>query len=136
MIKRFVILVAPLLFLFFHPNYQLKAQSSSHTDDICYFIGEISLESASILAFEACLVSGNPAACEIGFAAINCASNPACKGVAKKFVSHGCTYTVEKVGDVIRVSGKALKENLGKLKSTFDALNTAEGLLWLQRYLK
>ncbi|MBL4704253.1 MAG: hypothetical protein JKY54_07015 [Flavobacteriales bacterium] len=82
-----------------------------------------------------CSTSANPAACSIALAADACGSDPACSGIVSHFVKQGCDYTVEVVGDVIRIVGKATKENIDELEKTYDALNTVEGILWIQDIL-
>ena len=79
-------------------------------------------------AFLACNKSANPAACTIAIAAHNCGQDPACDGVVKKFIEDGCNYTVEVVGDKLKVYGKASKEKLFEMQKTYEALNSVQGI--------
>lgn len=117
-----------LLVLFFSSN--LYSQS-----EYCQFVAEISVISVEKGAFIACTKSANPAACAIAIAAHNCGQDPSCDGVVKKFVEDGCNYSVEVVGDKIKIYGKALKEKLFEIQQTYDALSSVQGLYWLQRVL-
>lgn len=101
----------------------------------CQFIAEISIVSVEKGAFLACTKSGNPAACTIALAAHNCGQDPACDGLIKKFVEDGCNYTVEVVGNKIKIIGTASKEKIFEMQKTYEALNTVEGIYWLQKVL-
>jgi hypothetical protein len=113
---------------FFSLSFILYSQA-----DACKFIAEISIISVEKGAFLACTNSANPAACTIAFAAHNCGQDPACDGVVKEFVEKGCTYTVKVTADKIKVIGEASKEALFDLNKTWHALNTVEGIRWLEQ---
>ena len=106
----------------------LKAQT-------CKFIAEISIFSVESGAFLACTRSGNPAACSIAIAAHNCGQNPACDGVVKHFVEKGCDYTIEVIDSKLKIVGKAASEKMFELQKTWEALNSVEGIIWIQRVL-
>jgi len=111
-------------------NISIYSQSES-----CQFIAEISLVSVEKGAFLACTKSANPAACSIAIAAHNCGQDPACDGVVKKFVEDGCNYTVEVVGDKLKIYGKASKEKLFEMQQTYEVLNSVQGIYWLEKVL-
>jgi len=107
----------------------------SQKNETCQFIGEISIHAVASGAFWTCTYTGNPASCSIAIAAHNCGGTPACKGIVKKIVETGCTYTVEVVGDKLKIIGKASKEKIFELQETYEFLNTVEGINWIQRVL-
>ncbi|WP_020569940.1 hypothetical protein [Neolewinella persica] len=121
-----IILSLPFLFLGVIMNAQ---------NDACKFVGEISIISVEKGAFLVCTKSANPAACSIAFAAHNCGDNPACEGIVKDLVEKGCKYTVEVVGNKIKIIGKSTEENVYELKRTWEALNSVEGILWIEKKL-
>lgn len=122
------------------PAGQVAAQQyvadflSDHSDELCYFVGEMTLPTISTTAFAICL-EGVPAACSFGYSALECASDPACSGVVSEFTSHGCTYTLRKVGDTLVFMGKAYRDKADTLKKTYESLNTVAGMRWLMRQL-
>lgn len=103
--------------------------------ETCSFVAEIALISVEKGAFFACTKSANPAACTIAITAHNCGQDPACDGVVKKFVENGCNYIVEVVGGKIKIIGEASKEKMFELEKTYEALNTVQGIYWLQKVL-
>jgi hypothetical protein len=109
-----------------------NAQAQSET---CTIIAEISLTAVERGAFLVCTRSANPAACTIALAADACGSDPACSGFVSHFVEKGCNYTIEVVGDNLKIIGKATKENIEELSKTYDAINSVEGIIWLQNIL-
>lgn len=106
--------------------------SWSFGQEYCEFIGEISIDVAARGAFLACTRSANPAACTIAIAANSCAQDPACSGVVKKITEDGCNYTVKVVGAKMKIYGKALKSDMNELKRTYDALNSVDGIRWIE----
>ena len=104
-------------------------------NDTCQFIAEISIISTERGAFLACTTSGNPAACTIALAAHNCGQDPSCDGVVKKFVEDGCNFTVEVIGEKLKITGKASKAKIFEMQKTYEALNTVEGINWLQQVM-
>ena len=103
--------------------------------EVCQFIGEISLVSVEAGAFYTCTYTGNPASCSIALAAHNCGQILACEGVVKNFVEKGCEYSVEIIGDKVKIVGKASKEKMFELQETWEYLNTVQGIIWLQKVL-
>ena len=104
----------------------------THAQTTCEVIGEISISVVERGAFIACTRSANPAACSIALAADACGSDPACSGLVKKFTKAGCTWTVKVVGKKIKIYGKAAASKLDEMKSTYDALNTVDGIRWIE----
>lgn len=107
---------------------------SDHSEEICYFVGEMALPAISTTAFAVCL-EGVPAACTLGYSAMECASDPACSWVVSEFTSRGCTYALRKVGDTLVFMGKASRDHADSLKKTYESLNTVAGMRWLMRRL-
>lgn len=119
-----------IFILFFLVNYLSFSQSET-----CQFVAEISLVSVEKGAFFACTKSANPAACSIAIAAHNCGQDPACDGIVKKFIEDGCNFTVELVNDKIKIIGTASKEKIFEMQKTYEALNSVQGINWLQRVM-
>lgn len=109
--------------------------AKSQSEAVCEFVGEIALPAATAASFYTCMQTGTPAACKIGYAMLQCQEDPACSGVVAKFTEAGCNYLVKKVGDVYRITAKAVPAKAEELRKTYQALNTIEGMRWLQRYL-
>jgi len=110
-------------------------QTTLSQSDTCQFVAEISIVSVEKGAFLVCINSANPAACTIAIAAHNCGQDPACDGVVKKFVEDGCNFTVKVVGDKLKIYGKASKDKLFEMQKTYEALNSVQGINWLQKVL-
>lgn len=113
----------------------LMTNLSYSQSETCQFIAEISIVSVEKGAFLVCTKSANPAACTIALAAHNCGQDPFCDGVVKTFVENGCTYTIEKVNKKIKIVAKASKEKMLELQKTYEAINSVNGILWLQKVL-
>ena len=113
-----------------------NCSSVKSENDVCYFIGQISMNAVSAGAFYTCFQTGTPAACTIGYAILDCQRTKACDGVIKKVTSKGCSYIVKRVGDAYEIAGEATKEKLSELKKTYDSLNSVEGMFWLKYYLQ
>ena len=111
------------------------ASSTYSQSETCRFVAQISLTAVERGAFLACTRSANPAACSIALAAHSCGKDPACSGVVKHFVNKGCSYTVKVVGNSLSIIGTAAKEQYQELKGTYDALNSVQGIQWIQRIM-
>ena len=123
------------IYIFLVASFLCLNTAMGQNSETCQFIAEISVVTVEKGAFLACTKSANPAACTIAIAAHNCGQDPACDGVVKHFVEKGCDYTVKVVGEKIQIIGKASKEKMFELQNTYNALNSVEGILWLQRVL-
>lgn len=103
--------------------------------DACMFIGELTLPAIQAGSLSACLISANPAACWLANTATMCMEQDACSGVISNVSASGCEYTVEKVGETIRLTGNAAKGFEYEVEETFRHLNSVNGMHWLRRSL-
>ena len=127
--KKQSFLITFCLFMLLGFSNNISAQTT------CKVIGEISIEAVKRGAFVACTRSANPTACSIAFAADACGDDPACSDVVKTITENGCTWTVKVVGKKLRIYGKASISKLNEMKRTYNALNTVQGIRWLQNSL-
>lgn len=116
-------------------SFLLISSCLSFGQSSCDIIGEISIESVQRGAFLVCSRSANPTACSIALAADACGKDPACSGIVKTLVKNGCTWTVKVVGDKMRIIGKASSDKIYEMKRTYNALNSVQGIYWLQNTL-
>ncbi|MBK7407964.1 MAG: hypothetical protein IPJ40_07720 [Saprospirales bacterium] len=82
------------------PGNGLHAQ-----EELCSFVGELTLPVATSTSFATCLATGNAPACEIGYIILACEEDPSCSGVVGRLSEMGCTYVVKKVGEVYEITG-------------------------------
>ena len=95
----------------------------------CQIVGEIIVESVKAGAMAKCAVSADPLACAIAGAAQSVAAT----GVAKKGITKGCEWTVQKAGKVVRFIAKAKAGDTAKLKAAEKELGNINEVRWRER---
>jgi hypothetical protein len=90
--------------------------------DGCQLFGEIAVEAVKARATQVCVVSGHPVACAIA-AALNTAAGD---GIAKHLVTESCDWTVERVGNVLKVTIKADDKHAETAKKAQEELKKAK----------
>jgi len=101
-------------------------------EEVCYLIGEISVEAVKWGATWKCLTTGNPVACTIA-AALN---DSATDYLVRQGVTAGCEWSVDVGRRMLRLSVKTAKMEADEFKEVYNALNTIEGIRWLEKKLQ
>ena len=122
------LLISTLILLLSFVPYFSNGQSYT-----CKFIAEISIISVEKGAFLACTKSANPTACSIALAAHTCGETLACDGIVKEITEVGCNYTVKFIDNKIKIIGESTSEKAFEFKQVWEALNTVEGIDWLEK---
>lgn len=129
--RLYLLAIALLLLLF--PERSLSAQSASET--ACFITGQLSTTVVAGGALATCTATGHPVACAVAFKIIDCAGNPACDGVVSTLTEAGCNIVVSRSGQLIEFTVKTTEKNVTELRKTYEALDTAEGIIWLGKHL-
>jgi hypothetical protein len=113
--------------------------------EACKVVAEVMIETASHPAtpWYLCSYSGaNPLVCTTSASYSALLRDPAFKELNKVAAEKGCTVAVqvgEKVCRIVIVEGAETVRDLDRAlehgKQTYRALNTANGIVWLMRYL-
>jgi hypothetical protein len=105
------------------------AGAKSRASEGCSLFAEVSVEAVKQGSLQVCVRTGHPVACAIAAASRDTATS----GVAKKGVTAGCDWLVEKVGKFIRIRVKAGAMKAAEVGKTKDALKKSKDIRWRER---
>ena len=124
-------LAVALLLMASPPVAQLEASGKAASEG-CKLVAELSVEAVKAGALAACMKNPHPVVCSVAAAGQDAATS----GLAKEGVAAGCTWTVKKAGPKIRLTIESAKKSADEMERVYRALNTVEGIRWLQKVLQ
>jgi hypothetical protein len=118
--KRVVVPLAVVVALLTANSGQVRAS------DECRLFAEVSVAAIKSGSMVVCLRSASPVACAVAAASRDAATS----GVAKKGLSAGCDWAVERVGRLVRIRITGRRKEAEKAK---EELSRAKELRWRER---
>lgn len=124
---RYFIVGAFLLLL----NLFTYAQSQN---EFCTIVAKVALPTATTATYAACFATGHPTVCNVGIFLHQMANDEMVSNGVETIVEEGCVVVYEKTSEFVKATIKYSKDKLFEAEQTYNALNSAAGVHFLQLY--